>query len=152
MRFILCWLNFARTENSGWKISNIEFRFEAKRRLILCITRKGKFLLWDPTTSDLIWRCYERKCFENVDYYFNLSLSCFCLQKRKKTPARRCDEGKMRPISWLRIKRMTPTFIPTSSQNVTLRTEFEKWRIFPLLTINTNAWFQERRIDAGNTA
>lgn len=37
-------LNFARTEYSGWKMSNIAFRFEAKIRLILSITRKGKFL------------------------------------------------------------------------------------------------------------
>lgn len=37
-------LNFALTEYSGWKMSKIAFRFEAKIRLILSITRKGKFL------------------------------------------------------------------------------------------------------------
>lgn len=132
MRFILCWLNFARTENSGWKMSNIEFRFEAKRRLILCITRKASFFYeipLRPTLSDVVTKGNALKM-----WIITLIYRChvFVSKKEKKTPACRCDEGKMRPISWLRIKRMTPTFIPTSSQNVTLRTEFEKWRIFPL--------------------
>lgn len=146
-------LNFARTEYSGWKMSNIAFRFEAKIRLILNITRKGKFLSWDPTTSGLIWRCYERKCFENVDYHFNLRLSYFCLKKRKKNA---CTQVWWRKnASDFLVKNLEDDahihYHKLSKRDSAHRIQ-EMTPFPPLFIINTTAWFQERGIDAGNTA
>lgn len=136
-------LNFARTEYSGSKMSNIAFRFEAKIRLILSITRKAKFLSWDPTTSGLIWRCYERKCFENVDYYFNLWLTYFCLKKRKKNASNFLVKN-LEDDAHIHYHKLPKR---DSAHRIQEMTPFP-----PLFIINTTAWFQERGIDAGNTA